>query len=380
MPRSDALRVHVLIDSLGMGGAEFLLGEFAAGTGAAGIELSVGYLHERSDDRARRRLRERGIEPVHVPVSSLVAPDGHQRVRGHLRSVGPDVLHTHLGTSDFLGGLAARSLRLPAVSTVHVMEWPRDRRNDVKVKLISAVRRRCMARVIAVSEPAGRWLLEHRWAHRGQLVTVHNGVAGVPRPGAGRAVRRELGIPDDALVVTMLAVLRHPKGHDVAIPAVARLRARFPGVHLLIVGDGEARGSLEALAADGGGVTLAGHRDDVMEVLDASDVLLHPSRIDAFPGALLEAMAARVPVVATAVGGIPDILQHDVTGVLVPPPPEPDALAAALAPLLADAELRSALGERGRLRFEREFSAEQWVANMRAVYEDVLHDRGVEAA
>jgi glycosyltransferase involved in cell wall biosynthesis len=375
MSAPDRIRVLVLIDSLGMGGAEFLLGEFAARTQEGGIDLSVGFLHDRGGDRGARRLIGQGIEPVHVPVTSLVGLDGYRRVRRHLRAVRPDVLHTHLGTSDFLGGLAARSLRVPAVSTVHVMEWPRSRRNDIKVQLISAARRNCMSRVIAVSDPAGRWLLEHGWATRRQLVTVHNGVGGVAQPGAGRAVRRALGISEDALVVAMLSVLREEKGHDVGIAAVAALRRRFPHIRLLVVGDGEARERLEALAAREGAVTFAGHRDDVMEVLDAADVLLHPSRIDAFPGALLEAMAAGVPVVATAVGGIPDIVEDGVTGTLVPPPPSPGALAAALAPLLADATVRASLAERGHQKFQHEFSAERWVARVRAVYEDALRAR-----
>ena len=139
-----------------------------------------------------------------------------------------------------------------------------------------------------------------------------------------------------------------------------------------MVGDGETRPQLEALAATTGAVTFAGHRDDVMAVLDAADVLLHPSRIDAFPGALLEAMAAGVPVVATAVGGIPDIVDDGVTGVLVAPPPRPAALAEALAPLLADPALRAGLSERARERFDRSFSAERWVERIRAVYESAI--------
>lgn len=377
MAQPERLRVHTLIDSLGMGGAEFLLGELAAAAAAAGIEMSVGYLHQVEGDRAALRLRERGFEPVHVPVSSLVAPGGYRRLRRHLRAVAPDLVHTHLGASDVVGGLVARSLGIPVVSTVHVMEWPRTPANDVRVQLISAARRRTMARVIGVSEPAKRWLLDHRWGRPEQLVTVYNGVAGVPRLGSGREIRRALGIADDALVVTMLSILREAKGHDLGIAAIVGLRERFPNVHLLIVGDGPARATLSALAeAHPGVVTLAGHRDDVMEVLDAADMLLHPSRIDAFPGALLEAMAAGLPVVATAVGGIPEIVEDGVTGVLVPAPATPAMLQDAVGPLLADARLREALGRRARQRFDAEFSVERWVGRLRALYEDVLREDG----
>ena len=371
------IRVHMLIDSLGMGGAEFLLGDLAVGAEAVGIDMSVGYLHEVDGDRAAQsRLRERGVEPLHVPVSSLVAPGGYRRLRRHLRELAPDLVHTHLGASDAVGGLSARSLGIPAVSTVHVMEWPRSRANDLRVQLISAARRGSMARVIGVSEPARRWLLDHRWGRPEQLVTVHNGVAGVPRPGAGRAIRSALGIEEGALVVTMLSVLREAKGHDLGIAATVGLHERVPGIHLLIVGDGPARERLSALAAEHlGDVTLAGHRDDVMEVLDATDVLLHPSRIDAFPGALLEAMAAGVPVVATDVGGIPDIVEDGVSGILVPAPPMPATLREAVAALLADAPRRERMGRRARERFELEFSVERWAERLRALYDEVLRER-----
>ena len=98
----------------------------------------------------------------------------------------------------------------------------------------------------------------------------------------------------------------------------------------------------------GEGAVLTGHREDVMELLDATDVLIHPSRFDAFPTTLLEAMAASVPIVATDVGGIPEIVLGGQTGVLVGPPPTGEAFAAAVAPLLDDPGLREALGSQGR--------------------------------
>ena len=157
--------------------------------------------------------------------------------------------------------------------------------------------------------------------------------------------------------------------------ALAR-RERFPRLRLLIVGDGPLRAEVERRAASLGGVAVvAGHRDDVMAVLDGVDVLLHPSLVDAFPTALLEAMAAAVPVVATSVGGIPEIVEDGSTGTLIEAPPRPEAVAGALLPLLADAGRRTELGRRGRERFEREFSAQRWAERLRGVYETALAER-----
>jgi glycosyltransferase involved in cell wall biosynthesis len=371
--KESPLRVHAIIDSLGRGGAEFLLADLAAVAPAAGIELSVAHFEEARPDGAVLRLVERGISPIRVPVSSLLSPRDMRSVRRHLAELRPDVVHTHLGTSDWIGGLAARSLSLPVVSTVHVMDWERSRRNDLKVALMAAIRRRCMARVVAVSDEAGRWLLEHRWARREQLVTVHNGIAAERRPGAGARIRRELGLAQDELVVMMISVLRPDKGHELAIEAVRELARVRPDVRLVIVGDGPLRGRLEAQADPlGGTVVFAGHRDDVMEVLDAADILLHPSRIDAFPGSVVEALAAGVPVVASAVGGIPEIIVDGVGGVLVEPPCGPQALADVLEQLLSNADGRHALAIAGRERFEREFTARHWAVRMRSVYEQAI--------
>jgi glycosyltransferase involved in cell wall biosynthesis len=370
------LRVHAIIDSLGRGGAEFLLADLAVTAPTAGIELSVAHFEEAQPDGAIARLLGRGISPTRVRVSSLLSPRDLRRVRRHLSDVRPDVVHTHLGTSDWVAGLAGRSLSLPVVSTVHVMDWERSRRNDLKVALMAAIRRRCMARVVAVSDEAGRWLLEHRWARPEQLVTVHNGIAAEPRPGAGIRIRRELDLGHDELVLMMVSVLRQEKGHDLAIEAVRALAGTRPELRLVIVGDGPMRGELEAQAARlGDRVVFTGHRDDVMEVLDAADVLLHPSRIDAFPGSVVEALAAGVPVVATAVGGIPEIIVDGVSGVLVEPGCSRGALSHALEQLLSDRARRRAIAMAGRARFERKFTARQWALQMRAVYEQAIAAR-----
>jgi glycosyltransferase involved in cell wall biosynthesis len=117
---------------------------------------------------------------------------------------------------------------------------------------------------------------------------------------------------------------------------------------------------------------MAGYREDVAAALSAADVLLHPTHADALPSALMEAMAAGVPVIATAVGGIPEIVADGITGMLVPAPPDPAAVAGALEPLVADAALRARLGAAGRVRYGQQFTAEAWARRLRAVYDEIL--------
>ena len=168
-----------------------LLAEFAAGAPSAGIELSVGFLEDRDGSPAAGRLRERGVEPVLAAIKGpmpLLNRSDHQTVRRHLAEVRPDVVHTHLGYADMLGGLAARSLGIPAISTIHIMEWQRDlrdTRNYAKERLMSLVRRRYIKTVVAVSDAARRAYLDTGWDTETRVVTVHNGIVAEPRPGGG---------------------------------------------------------------------------------------------------------------------------------------------------------------------------------------------------
>jgi glycosyltransferase involved in cell wall biosynthesis len=367
------LRVAIVIDTLTWGGAEMLLTDLAAAARLADVELTVAYLREMDGSPAAGPLRRAGIEPALVPMTLLYDPRGLLRVRRHLARLRPDVVHTHLGYADLLGGAAARSLGIPSVATLHVMEWETRGREGVKAAIMALARRRAARRVVAVSDAARDAYLARGWDRPERVVTVPNGVARTPQRGAGPGIRAELGLRPDDLVAAMVTVLRPGKGHDVAAAALAELRPHHPRLRLLVLGDGPDRAAVErALAPAGDAVVMAGHRDDVMRVLDAVDVLVHPARADAFPTALLEAMAAGVPIVATAVGGIPEIVEHAQTGLLVPAPAQPAEVAAALAALAGDPSRRAALAAAGRDRFAARFAVEPWARRLRALYDDVL--------
>jgi len=187
------LRVLVLIDSLTLGGAELLLPEFVGAASGAGISPAVAYLGERDGSPAAVRLRERGVEPACIQISGLLAPRSLARLRRHVRDADPDIVHTHLAYADFMGGLAARSLGVPVISSIHVTDWEaHGTRDRVRRRLIAAARRRLAARVVTVSDAAREALLASRLDRPGHVVTIHNGVSAAPATGAGAALRAEL--------------------------------------------------------------------------------------------------------------------------------------------------------------------------------------------
>lgn len=368
------LRVLALIDSLVTGGAENLLVDFATGAPQHGIDLSVAHLDPTLPAAAATGLRRLGIEAEHVEVTSLLRHHARARVRALVAQAEVDLVHTHLGSADFLGCLAARSLGIPAISTLHSAAGPNGAANRVRALMMAAARRRGATRLIAVSEAARSHYLSFRWERPERVVTVHNGIAGSVNPGVGREIRAELGIEPDAMVVAMVSILRPGKGHELAIDSIRELRERHGRrVVLLALGDGSLREEIAGRMADlGDQGKMLGHRDDVLDVLDASDVLIHPSSADAFPGALLEAMAARLPVVASAVGGIPEIVVPGETGLLIPAPPRAADLTRALEGLLGDPAARERMGAAGRERFEREFTLDAWFDRLLPVYREAL--------
>lgn len=369
------LKLLALIDHFALGGAELMLSQFAAAAPRSGIRVEIACLTELDGNPAAAALRDAGIEPVNLGIPPRLGSRALRLVRDHIARVRPDVVHTHLGSSDTLGCTAARTLGTAAVSSIHAMDWDGSVRARAKLQLAAAARRWGAARIIAVSDSAREVYLARRWARPDQVVTIHNGVDVSPEPGAGEAVRRELGIARDALVLGMISALRPEKGHDLAIEAVESLRRRFPQLRLLIVGQGAAGEEIARLAAPlGGSVVLAGRRSDVMRVFDAVDVCLQPSRADAFPTTLLEAMAASVPVIATAVGGIPEMLD-DQTGILLPAPPTTEALAEAASHLLNDPARRRQLAAAARRRYEARFTADPWIRRTRELYDAILDAR-----
>ncbi len=182
--------------------------------------------------------------------------------------------------------------------------------------------------------------------------------------------------------VGTLARLHPVKGLDVLVDALALLRPEAPDLEATIVGEGPERAALERRIAErglAGRVRLAGHRDDVAAALAALDVFVLPSRSEAFPNAAIEAMASALPVIASEVGGVPELIEDGRSGLLVPPG-RPDALARAILELTRRPERARAMGRRGRADVLARFSFDRMVAGFEALYLEIAAAKRVRGA
>ena len=312
-------------------------------------------------------LRERGVDARFAGLDDLdgwdpgpfyaALEDGgvpysrHRSARRLTRAfAGADLVHTHLVHADLLGALA-RGRRL-LVSTKHNDDPFRTR---LPFRLLERAATARAARVICITDALRRFNVERVGLPPAKLEVVHYGMDEPPAAWAPT----ELELPEGKLAVAV-ARLEPQKGLDVASEALAGL-----DVALVVLGVGPERERLEGLARRRGvRLLLPGRVGDVASVLRRADLLLHPARWEGFGLALLEAMLVGLPVVATNVSSIPEIVADGETGLLVPPD-EPAALREAVARVLADP---GDLGERGRERARREFSVARMAERTLAVY------------
>jgi glycosyltransferase involved in cell wall biosynthesis len=241
-------------------------------------------------------------------------------------------------------------------------------------------------RAIAVCELARQVEIEQTGVSPDKVVTIHNGIDvgkfSYPGPQSPAQVRDSFGIPKGVPLVGTVGRFRPQKGLADLLAAMVQVRHLIPSARLLLVGGGELLDDLETKALSSGlgtAVTFAGMRSDVPKILAALDVFVSSSLWEGMPNAILEAMAAGLPVVATAVGGTPEVVEDGVTGLLVPPG-DPKALAEAIACLLQDIDLRQQMGQAGRGRVTQHFSIERMVERTQTLYEQLLVAKGLGSA
>jgi glycosyltransferase involved in cell wall biosynthesis len=284
---------------------------------------------------------------------------------------GTSVVHAHMFGSNVWGSLLGTLARVPAVvAHEHMWSFSGDRaRTLIDRNLIG---RLCDA-FVAVSQNAADSMIGVEGIPADKVRVIPNGIP--PVQGAdGARFRRDAGIAPDAPLVGSVGMLRPEKAFEVLIEAAAALRAERPDAVVVIAGEGEERAALEEAAERlglGDAVRLLGYRSDTPDLVAALDVAVCCSDFEGTPLSVLQYMQAGVPVVATEVGGLPELIDDNVNGLLVPPR-DAGALAAGIGELLADGALRKRLGEAAAARQRERYGIEETVRKIEGLYEELL--------
>lgn len=350
----DARPVVLVSDAVGAGGAEVYLAHLAGAL--AGEHEFVALIAEQTGEAARAGLEAAGARVARVPgLGRIPGPRPLRHLVGALRRLDPAVVHVNAtDQGDGLTALlAARALRRPVVVTVHLALDGRASYHET----LSGRTLRAADAVIAVSDAVA----VHLAALGVDPTIVHNGV---PVPEADPDARGKLELDPGAFVVGGVGRLAAQKGWDVLCRATPVLREHHADAVVAIVGEGPEREQLQALAREHG-VRLLGPHPNAGSLLGAFDVIAMPSRFEGLALVAMEALHAGVPVVASDVDGLRDVVGD--AGVLVAPD-DPQALGAALAALAADPASRGALARRGRERASQRFGVERMARETAAVY------------
>jgi len=287
----------------------------------------------------------------------------------------PDIVHSHTWGTLCEGFIAARMARVPVLVHGEHGTMNLRRRN----RIVQRVLWNRVDRLLSVSAALAATMSETVGVKASRIHVIHNGV-NVDRfdSGARHLLRDQLAIRNDEILIVTVGRLEPVKDHEGLIAAVAQIKPSDVPFRVALVGEGALRDRLQAAVERyglGQVVHFLGHRSDIEHVFAAADIFVLSSRSEGLPNGVMEAMAAGVPVVSTAVGGVSELVVHGSTGLLVPPE-SPEALARAIEVLLASATTRAAFGHAGRRRAMERFAFDRMVKQ----YEDLYLSAAQESA
>ena len=362
---------------------------FAKDSDTSGYFPQLAIWHDRSrfrmvfgtlgplDSRLRAHMESQGVECLDCACRARwVYPVGLLRLITFLRRHRIDILHTHLFDPSVIGLAGGWLARTPArVVTRHYSDYHTRIARPVHVWL-DRLCTRMSHRVIAVSQHTADHLTGVEGAPPAKVRVIHNGIdferVRVSSVDAPAQVRAELDVVGKRVV--LMAARMHPeKGYDNLLAALPGILARVPGLVLLVAGTGPFEAAYRAQCVAAGierSVRFLGFRRDLPDLMVASDVVVLPSLAEAFGLVVAEALYLGVPVVASRVGGIPEIVDDGVDGLLVPPG-DNEALAGALVQLLLDDQRRRSLGGAGREKVSSRFSFRQMLAAYERLYDEI---------
>jgi glycosyltransferase involved in cell wall biosynthesis len=366
------VRVVYLTHTLAVGGAEELILNMVARLPRDRYEAIV-CCFENPPGPIGLEIAAHGIAVVPLGIApGWRHPLAWWTIVRYLRRARPQIVHTFMLPASLYGRSAAVAASVPVIIGTEVNIYERKRRHHILIERLLAGRSAC---VVASAESVKRAYVQQLGISADAVRVIYNAVNWdrLRATETAHDVRAHLGIPDDSLVVGVVATLQDKKWHRVLLDAIAGT-AGLEHVWLMLVGDGPERGPLEAYATTLGireRVTFCGTRRDLGNVLPAMDVFALPSLWEGLPLALLLAMGAGRPIVATRIAGIPEVVTDGETGLLVEPG-DAQALGSALARLCNDEQFRTRLGASARAIARERFGADAYNRQITAIYEEFL--------
>jgi glycosyltransferase involved in cell wall biosynthesis len=366
------VRVVYLTHTLGVGGAEELILNMVTRLPRDRYEPIV-CCFENPPGPIGPEIAAHGVQVIPLGVvPGWRSPFAWWSIVQQLRRLRPEIVHTFMLPASLYGRSAAVAAGVPIIIGTEVNIYERKQRHHIVIERLLAARSAC---VVASADAVKTAYVRQLGIGSDAVRVVYNAV-NWERLDATRTpdqVRAELGIPADRIVVGVVATLQDKKGHRVLLDAVAKTPG-LEAIWLMLVGDGPERASLEAYGVALGisdRVTFCGTRRDLGNLLPAMDVFALPSLWEGLPLALILAMGASRPVVATRLAGIPEVVSDGETGLLVEPG-NANELGAALARVCADGGLRVRLGARARAAVRDRFGADAYSAAVIRIYEEFL--------
>jgi glycosyltransferase involved in cell wall biosynthesis len=364
---SEKLRVLYVIDNLKMGGAERIT--VALMPFLTEITPIICTLYDR-DSPLYQQLG--ATKHIALHGKRLADPPAFLRFLQVLKNERIDVIHAQLQHATVFAAAGQLLSGIPYVVTRHVVTDDVSTHKKWRFVVAENFALRSTKKLIYVSDATSKHHQQMLKMAEARYMTIYNGIdlthfqSQKPR----KIVAQELGFPTDKPLVVMVGVMRPGKGHTVVIDAARQL----PHVNFLLAGDGESAASIKDYAAGMENVIFLGTRPDVPTILNAVDMLVLPSDMEALPTVLIEAGAASLPAIASAVGGVAEIIVDGLTGIIIPPQ-NPAALVQAIQRLIADPALAEGMGKAAFERIQTTFTLENQARTLTALYHQVAQKR-----
>lgn len=372
---NDVNILHI-VEDLKVGGLENVIASIVLGLDKTKYQNQVWCLARGGDVATEligkgATVRILGERSYHNPLRILSLA---RLIRGEKFSI----IHTHGYFASTFGRAAGLVARVPVIiAHVHSAYHEYTLRNLVIENILS----RFTDRIVCVSKAVQRFVVETERIREDKTCLIYNAANishSVLSVEASCHEREQIGIDKQDMVITVVASLTPNKGHRVLLDAFAQIVKKYPLTKLLVVGDGPLMSELRASASRLGiasRVIFTGQRRDVASLLQLSDVFTLPSITREGLGiALIEAMAMKLPVIGTKVGGIPEVIEHNANGLLVTPG-DSHELAAAIDTLLQDGEMRKRMGRRGEEIYKEKFTMSKMIGLVENLYDELLEKK-----